>query len=277
MLNCDGILPSLVITDLDGTLLDSQDHIGRRTRKALNTVIESGVPIVVATGRPPRDLSNIISQLDFSPWCICANGAAFFDSSTADLEVIRHLSESEIAYCISTCKTAVSSAGFAVEPIGLETIFLCDENYVHPWEDPVRKMIDTADLSHGPAFKILVSAPDISSSELCNILRVLISDKFSLSYSTSWGLVEVSPLGINKAAAAKRLAQKLNFSTDRVLAFGDMGNDQELLLWAWRGVIMDNADPTIKGITPWSTASNNDQGVAIIIENIWQNFLPTRS
>ncbi|MBM4471906.1 HAD hydrolase family protein, partial [Rhodococcus hoagii] len=66
-------LPSLVASDVDGTLIDDDERVTARTRAAVRAVVESGTPFVLATGRPPRWLAPVVDGLGFAPLAVCAN------------------------------------------------------------------------------------------------------------------------------------------------------------------------------------------------------------
>ena len=55
--------PSLVATDVDGTLIDDNEKVSDRTRAAVHAVIESGTPFVLATGLPPRWIDPVFDEL----------------------------------------------------------------------------------------------------------------------------------------------------------------------------------------------------------------------
>ena len=76
------MLPALVATDVDGTLLDSREMITRRTRDAVSAAVAAGVTFVLATGRPPRWIPPVVEQLGFAPLAVCANGAVIYDAAS---------------------------------------------------------------------------------------------------------------------------------------------------------------------------------------------------
>jgi HAD superfamily hydrolase (TIGR01484 family) len=68
-------MPYLVATDLDGTLLRRDFTVSERTRAALRTAAAHDVPVIFATGRPPRWLPEVYEQTGHHPVTVCANGA----------------------------------------------------------------------------------------------------------------------------------------------------------------------------------------------------------
>ena len=115
--------PRLVATDLDGTLLRSDASLSARTRRALDRVRDSGIEVVVTTGRPPRALDAGLREA-VGGVAICANGALLYDLDTgtvvgentiapdAALAIVRHLRKqfAELSFAVET------ASGFGHEP-----------------------------------------------------------------------------------------------------------------------------------------------------------------
>ena len=83
-------------------------------------------------------------------------------------------------------------------------------------------------------------------------------------------LLEVSGAGVSKASALAALCAQSLVSAADVLAFGDMPNDLPMLEWAGRAVAVANAHPDVLGIADEVTASNDDDGVAQVLERAFR-------
>jgi hydroxymethylpyrimidine pyrophosphatase-like HAD family hydrolase len=81
-------------------------------------------------------------------------------------------------------------------------------------------------------------------------------------------LVEISGAGVSKAFALEELATERGIPPEAVVAFGDMPNDLPMLTWAGHGVAVANAHPDVLEVAHEVTASNDDDGVAIVLERI---------
>ena len=90
-------------------------------------------------------------------------------------------------------------------------------------------------------------------------------DKYSIAISKPFFL-EVTKLGIDKGVAVKKLAEKLNIPIEEVIAVGDSFNDLPMLKAAGTSVAVENAQPEIKEQVDFSVRSNNDGGIADLIE-----------
>jgi Cof subfamily protein (haloacid dehalogenase superfamily) len=90
-----------------------------------------------------------------------------------------------------------------------------------------------------------------------------------ITFSTNNGLIEIVPLGISKATGVEELARPLGITAEGVVSFGDMPNDVPMLQWAGLGVAMGNAHPEAVAAADEVTATNDEDGVARVLERWW--------
>ena len=157
----------------------------------------------------------------------------------------------------------VGSSAFDPE----EECFLITPGYSPDLWDIGYGQVDVAELTSVPAAKILVRHPEMSSQELFDVLAPLIDpEEAHVTYSMNEGLLEFSAPGVNKAAGVSIVATRHGIERERVLAFGDMPNDVEMLAWAGLGVAMGNAEPLVQDAADVVTTTNDDFGVARVLE-----------
>jgi hydroxymethylpyrimidine pyrophosphatase-like HAD family hydrolase len=89
-----------------------------------------------------------------------------------------------------------------------------------------------------------------------------------VTHSIDESFLEVSHPSVHKAAAVERLLVDSGIVAAEVVAFGDMPNDLELIRWAGLGVAVANAHAVLLAAADEVTASNDDDGVAIVIERV---------
>ncbi len=269
------MLPALVATDVDGTLLDSREMITRRTRDAVSAAVAAGVTFVLATGRPPRWIPPVVEQLGFAPLAVCANGAVVYDAATDRVISAQTLPVDVLSELAEIATRVVPGAGLAAERIGKSAHdsatpqFVSAPGYEHAWLNPDNTEVSYGDLLSAPAVKLLVRKPDMPSSELAAALIRHVGVLGDVTYSTNNGLVEISPVGISKALGIEEIARPLEIGSDEVVAFGDMPNDIPMLRWAGHGVAMGNAHPEAIAAANEVTAPNDDDGVARVLERWW--------
>ena len=107
----------------------------------------------------------------------------------------------------------------------------------------------------------------MSSADLYKVIAPHIPEAHAhVTYSMPEGLIEVSAPGVTKRAGLEELASMVGATADNVVCFGDMPNDIEMLEWAGLGVAMGNAVPAVQDVADEITATNDDDGVARVLE-----------
>jgi hydroxymethylpyrimidine pyrophosphatase-like HAD family hydrolase len=170
---------------------------------------------------------------------------------------------------------AVPGCGLAAERVGRSAHdsatpqFVSAPGYEHAWLNPDNTEVSFADVLSAPAVKLLVRKPGMPSSELAAALAKHVGFLGDITYSTNDGLVEISPIGISKAIGLQEIARPLEIGAQDTVAFGDMPNDVPMLVWAGHGVAMGNAHPEAVEVANEVTASNDDDGLARVLERWW--------
>lgn len=268
--------PLLVASDIDGTLLDSRDRVSPRLKRAIGRMIRRGVPLTLATGRPARWLQPVLEQLPVRPVCVCGNGAVLYDSGR-DVVLDDHSLAPEVqAEVVAIARSAMADigpVGVAVERAGRsaldpsDELFVVGPAYAHAWESTEHGICGETEMMSEPATKMLLSNPGMASSELHSIIAPHIpADLAHVTYSMPEGLIEVSAPGVTKRAGLEELAELVGAGASDVVCFGDMPNDIEMIRWAGLGVAMGNAVAEVQRAADEVTATNDDDGVARVLE-----------
>jgi HAD superfamily hydrolase (TIGR01484 family) len=259
----------MVATDLDGTIVRSDGTISARTVKALLAAERAGATIVLVTGRPPRWITGIAEQTDHHGIVICSNGAIVYDLHAEQIVESTLIPVETVLKVVDRLSTALPDLGFAVEN-GFDVYR--SQAYRGGWNvggDVVLPVHDLAVVTSHAAAKLLASHPEIEADELLVIARGLVGDLVEPTHSNGRGLVEMGPLGVTKGTALAALAAQRGIDRADVVAFGDMPNDLPMLAWAGAGYAMANAHPDVLAAVELTTASNDDDGVALVVEHLF--------
>ncbi|AZA08310.1 HAD family hydrolase [Corynebacterium pseudopelargi] len=270
------MIPALVVSDIDGTLLDSNERVSSRLRKAIG-LLDGKAQFALATGRPPRWIFPVLEQLPIRPVCVCANGAVLYDSAADRVIEAKNLSCEAMRSVVRTAREVLpGGCSTAVERVGAsafeqpDELFVVTPEYIHAWDSTEHGCVEEAELLSKPAMKLLLRSEQLSAARMHELLAPVVpKDLAHITFSYDGGLLEVSAPGVVKARALQVLAADLGVSREQVLAFGDMPNDIEMLQWAGHGVAMANAHPDVKKAADEVTAANDDFGVARVIERIF--------
>jgi Cof subfamily protein (haloacid dehalogenase superfamily) len=261
-------VPRMVATDLDGTIVRSDGTISTRTVRALMAAEQAGATIVLATGRPPRWITTIAEQTDHHGIVICSNGAIVYDLEAEQILESTLIPVETVAKVVDILSTALPDLGFAVEN-GFDVYRT--PAYRGGWNvgNEVLPVHDLEVVTSHAAAKLLASHPEIAADELLVITRGLVGDLVEPTHSNGRGLVEMGPLGVTKGTALAHLAAQRGIDRADVVAFGDMPNDLPMLAWAGAGYAMANAHPDVLASVELTTSSNNDDGVAEVLEHLF--------
>jgi Cof subfamily protein (haloacid dehalogenase superfamily) len=268
-------LPALIACDVDGTLIGDDERITPRTRAAVRAAVEGGAHFVLATGRPPRWIPPVVDELGFAPMAVCANGAVVYDPSTDRVLSARTLSVASLGELAEIATRAIPGAGLAVERIGRSAHdaatpqFVSSPGYEHAWLNPDNTEVSMEDLLSAPAVKLLVRKAGARSADMAAELAKHVGAQGDITYSTNNGLIEIVPVGVDKATGIAELARPWGIAAEDMVAFGDMPNDVAMLLRAGHGVAMGNAHPDAIAAADEVTAPNTDDGVARVLERWW--------
>lgn len=268
--------PLLVVSDIDGTFINSKERVTPRLRKVIGRMIRHGVPLTLATGRPARWLAPVLEQLPVRPVCVCANGAIIYDSGRDEIIQTRELGSHVLHDVVKRAQEAtahVGGVGVAAERAGTsahdsaESLFVVSPSYDHAWESEEHGLVEVDEVLAAPATKLLLRNQSLTSAELYKLVAPVIDSAVAhVTYSMPDGLLEVSAPGVNKSAGLEYVASLVGAEPADVVCFGDMPNDKEMLAWAGHGVAMGNAADDVKAMADEVTASNDDDGVARVLE-----------
>ncbi|MCU1454046.1 MAG: Cof-type family hydrolase [Acidimicrobiales bacterium] len=258
----------LFATDLDGTLLRSDGTVSDRTRAAVDAAEAAGIGLVIATGRPPRWIPPIVEQLGERGLVVCGNGALVYDPARHELVDRHEIEPADAVEIVRRLRAADIGAALAVEQ-GFS--FHVDPTYQPYWELPeghTRAPIE--DFLDQPVTKLLVRLPEPAPAGTAARVQELVAGLAEVTHSGLPGeaFLELSRLGVHKAHTVERVIAASGIDAADVVAFGDMPNDLELLRWAGHGVAVANAHPTVLAEADEITASNDDDGVALVIERL---------
>ena len=259
----------MVATDLDGTVVRGDGTISPRTLAAFEACERVGIDIVFVTGRPPRWLADVVEQTGHRGFALCANGALVYDLATDQVVRSHPISRADVLQACRLLTDVVPEATFALETLAG---FRREEQYVTRWDTGAESLV-------GPVEDMLVDDPGVlkllcrnesgTSDDLLDIARTVLGGVAKPTHSNPHDtLLEVSALGVSKAASVAELAAERGIDQSDVVAFGDMPNDLELLAWAGRGYAMSGGHPDAIAAATHLAPPCEDDGVAQVLEGL---------
>jgi len=265
----------IIALDLDGTLTNSQKVITPRTFEALMRAQHEGVRIVLASGRPTYGISSLAQQLqlaEFGGFVLSYNGGRIIDwrtekaiySQTVDTDLVPTL----YTFAESAKLPIVTYQSNAILASFNEGEYLAEEARINGMPVVVAKnFVADASAIQGGATKFLIPGEPQLLVDLEAKMKEVLSNRMEIFRSAPFFL-ELTPKGIDKAQSLQRLLAHLGMKREDLMAFGDGFNDLSMLEYAGMGVAMGNAVDEVKAIADFITISNDEDGIAIALEQL---------
>lgn len=262
----------MLALDLDGTLTNSRKEITERTKKAIRAMQERGHVIVLASGRPTPGVLAVARRLELDKtggFMLSYNGAKIQDCKTGELlyektmpeEIVPQLfalAEEKGIGMMTYQQEGIVSGKIVDEYMKLEAGINTLE--IHSYENPAQQIIT-------PVNKCLGTAEADYAAEMETLFRERFGGHIDVGRSEPFFL-ELLPKGIDKAEGLRVLCEKLGLSRDDVIACGDGYNDCSMVAFAGWGVAMANAQQVVRDAADYVTLSNDEDGVAVVIERL---------
>jgi HAD superfamily hydrolase (TIGR01484 family) len=258
----------LVALDVDGTLLTSSERLSPRVRAALGGAAAAGWHLVLVTGRPLSIALPVVHDLALGEYLVAANGATV--AAVADGTVLHQASlpGDAVAAALTAARAVLPGLGLAVTtPRG----FLREPGFarIAPLSETegtevADAMPDPGDLVHSAVLFV----EGLDARELLRRLAPLLPPEMAVTPSGLPGSVELTAPGVHKGSGLAWLCRRIGVDPADVVSFGDGLNDHEMLLWSGWGVAMGNAEPVTQELADEVTASNDEDGVAVVLERL---------
>ena len=258
----------LVATDLDGTIVRTDGTVSDRTRAAFAAAERAGVGVVLVTGRPPRWMRTMAQDTGHRGLAILSNGAIVYDLHEERIVDEHPLDPAAAAEVVTALRREIPGLVFAVERGGR---FGHEPAWIPRYAPPDDVLVgDVDELLAEPMVKLLARHDELSGDEMVLRARAVVGEAATVTHSGvgSIGMLEISGPGVTKASALARLASDLGTGPSGTVAFGDMPNDLPMLAWAGHSVAVANAHPEVRALADEVTASNDEDGVAQVVERL---------
>ena len=274
MINKD--LVKLVVTDEDGTFLDlgGEDFSRDRFRAVFERMSAAGCRFAVATSNQSFQVAEIFGELAPSISIIASNGAyvepqgkeaqvsVMSPAAVADV-LAAHADHPEIPLC------AVCAGGAFVER-GADADFVAEMTmYSHN----MRHVDSLAE--RGPTTDVLMYWSRVDEADLARAVELLDAatgpavSVVDSGFGGGFGYLDVVQPGVSKATGIRALMDAFGIDASEVMAFGDAGNDAEMLRLAGVGVAMGNASDELKSIADLVCDPCEEQGVLKVLEEVF--------
>lgn len=263
----------MLVLDMDDTLLTDDHKISDRNKQRLLQAQEKGVYVVLASGRPTPAMTKFAKelQLDFyNSYMLSYNGAVITQLKDNQIIFEQSLTQQQIHEIHDySLKSNTHIITYLDDKIISETHSEYIDVEIHLTEMEHHKVDCFKTAVYTSAVKcILLEEPSYLKEVEEDLKKVM--PHLSIARSKPFFL-EVVPPGVDKAASLQLLAEKLNIHQSEIIAVGNAGNDLSMVEYAGLGVWVDNVTPELRHKADVIVASNNNDGVAEVVERFILN------
>lgn len=284
----------LVAIDLDGTMLNQYGIVTQKTKNSIKKTQENGIEIMIASGRPIDSVKTISKEIGSENYFISGNGSIIYDIKKDEiiyenvlkkqkaLEIIKICEENSIFYNVYTEKEIIA------KNLQYNVLYYHKENLTKAEEDKthiniVENIYDYIEKTEAKVLKVMIcdkhqtifnaimrklkEVEDIEVLEVSHMSRKIIrqgTEEIPIEYFYT----EISAKNVDKWTALEFLKEKLQISSDEIVAIGDNVNDKKMIEKSGYGIAMGQSAPQIKEIADYVTDSNVDDGVANALDKL---------
>jgi Cof subfamily protein (haloacid dehalogenase superfamily) len=287
----------LIAIDIDGTLLKTDKTLSPSTIKAIKEATQKGVKVILATGRPIQGVEKYAKELNINSeedYGIACSGAfvqclgtkkVLFESTLSydDLQFLYNMAQelkitlnillqkedliltptlnltTQLEAMLSNLNMKIIDFNALNKDIVINRAVYINENA--SFTEHLRNLIKRNNYS--------LTLPKVSSGN-----DELVLDKDNLPEKLfnrftvlrpSYNTLEILSKGVSKGTGVNLIAERLGIKQEEIICIGDSGNDIAMIEYAGLGVAMGNASPHVKEMADFITLSNEEDGVAHVI------------
>ncbi|MCB7317289.1 Cof-type HAD-IIB family hydrolase [Lacrimispora sp. 210928-DFI.3.58] len=261
---------NMIVLDLDGTLTNRDKMITPRTKAALMKAQEAGKIVVLASGRPTAGVQPLAEELElekYGSYILSYNGGMITNCRTGEVVFSALLPPESNRKIIGLAEEyrvdILTYEGGDIITNNAECPYAIKESAINHL--PLRQVEDMASYVNFqvPKFLMLDDGDYLVTVE--PRVKAAMGKNFSV-YRSEPFFLEVMPKGIDKAQSLARLLERLGMKKEEMIACGDGYNDLSMIRYAGLGVAMENAVLPVRNAADYITASNNDDGVGLVVE-----------
>lgn len=260
----------LVVSDLDGTLLNTEHKVSSDFFELFKALKANNILFVAASGRPYYTMINKLNPIKDDIVLVCENGGLAIkkdvllisntfkkDNLEKISNLVINLQDVHPVFCTKNKAYVISKSN--------KLMSLLSEYYSE------YQIIDDTSKIKEEVYKIALYHEESSEKHIYPLVKHL-EDDFKVKVSANhW--VDISENVVNKGYAIKHIQELYNIDESETMVFGDYINDIEMLKLGHFSYAMDNAHPYVKTVANYTTKSNNEKGVEIIIKQLIDSLI----
>lgn len=282
----------LFVTDLDGTLLSTDHTLSPYSLEALNSAMENGLPVCIATGRSYSDILEIIKDFRIRPYIISSNGASIYDNEGKKIysisipkdqvkEIIEYLHGQNLEYEVADDEyTYITKESLDILHKELEDVGSQDSTKKKELEQDILGLVlSQGNLKVVEDMETLLNSIDSGNSvssisaylnKIHKTMEYFSMDKRLRTFSSWKYNFEMTSSKTSKGIALVHLCQLLDIELKDVAAIGDNYNDLSMIKIAGIKGAMGNGVEHIKAMADYIAPTNDENGAVKFLESLME-------
>lgn len=276
----------LVFFDIDGTLLTERKKIPNSARKAIQDLKKKGITPVIATGRAPFRIDEILKELDIQTHITLNGQYVVYEGEVIHHNPLSVDSVKRLALAAETNKQRIAFCG-SDEILGTSLVTFGQKGLLKKMIQqvpiaPPKKVMRLVTRYIGSSKKVKPVLPHYYENRVIYQCIIHTTEEYDDFYQeafpdchfTRWNpySVDVISKGMSKAVGIEKLIDHMGIDVSETAAFGDGLNDIEMLQAVGMGVAMENGRSELKQIADAITASPENNGILKGLQKM--NLLP---
>lgn len=260
----------VLVLDIDGTLTNSNKEITPATKKGIQTILEHGHKVILASGRPTPGMRRYEKELElekYGGYLLSFNGGRIVECRTGEIVYQRILPLSIIpglyAFAQKNGCGLVTYFGDSVLSAFEPDEYVELESRINGM--PIKVVENFVDFVDFDINKCLLTAPVDKAPELEKQLQEKYGDIVSV-YRSEPFFIEIMPQNVDKATSLDKMLEKVGLTKENAICCGDGFNDISMIKYAGMGVAMGNAQPAVKEAADYITGTNDEDGLVQVID-----------
>ncbi len=258
----------LIASDMDDTLLNKECRISERNARAIKAAIAAGKIFLIATGRMYASVRPFAEKLGLDVPLVTYNGALVKGSRSGKVFYEHKMKLETAREVLAYCK----KMGYYLQFYTGDSIYIKEENeYSRMYSKisgiPTTAIGDNVFVTDEAPYKILVMSKAGEFAEMWENFAQVFQGKLDVTSSKD-NFLELMEPGVNKWEAVKSVAASYGITPQEIMCIGDSNNDIKMIANAGIGVAVANAKDNVRAHAKIVTASNDNDGVALVIESI---------
>lgn len=260
----------VLVLDIDGTLTNSEKEITDATRQGIINIQERGHIVILASGRPTPGMKRYAEELElekYGGYLLSFNGARITNCKTKEIifqqilppmviPKIYQFAEENDCGIITYVDNCIISGRRIDQYLELESKI----NNL-----PMKQVTNFEEYQKYDINKCLLTAEPELAIQYEKQLQEAFKDTLSI-YRSEPFFIEIMPQNIDKATSLDKMLASVGLNRENAICCGDGFNDMTMIQYAGIGVAMENAQPAVKKAADYITKSNDEDGIAHVID-----------